>query len=60
MEAFAISKQNYMTLLKSEAKNQEALSRFTYLFSSGCNNENGKHELVQCSRKVTAGLFQRE
>jgi hypothetical protein len=59
MEAFAISKQN-MTLLKSEAKNQEALSCFTYFFSSGCTNENGKHELVQCSRKVTAGLFQRE
>jgi hypothetical protein len=29
MEGFAISKQNYMTLLKSEAKNQEALLHFT-------------------------------
>jgi len=32
-----------MTVLKREAKNQQTLLHFTYLFSSGCNNENGKH-----------------
>jgi hypothetical protein len=60
MEAFAKSKQNHTTALKSEAKNLETLLQFTYLFSSGCINENGKHYLVQWSRKVPASLFQEE
>jgi hypothetical protein len=49
-----------MTVLKTEAKNQETLFHFTYLFSSGCSNKNGEHEVLQRSTKVTAGLFQKE
>jgi hypothetical protein len=60
MDLFAKSKQNHISVLKTEARNLETLLHFTYFFSSGCSNKNGEHEVVKFSRKVTAGLFQRE